>query len=135
MKRINVFKPAPALLGALLAAIAGTAAAQAPDESQVILPLEAQTCNLPAAPASIPDEPTYEDLVKAKGGVTEFQADMITYRECLDSARELDNLTDGNEIALAEAHNYSVEMEERVAEQFNVAVRAYKAAKAEQAEN
>ena len=39
-------------------------------------------------------------------------------------------LTDGNMLALQNAHNYSVEMEERMAEQFNVAVRAYKARQA-----
>ena len=104
------------------------------DESQIILPLEAQTCKLPSAPARIPDEPEYDDLVKAKGGVTRFQEELATYRECLDSSREGVDLTDGNDMALTEAFNYTVEMEERVAEQFNVAVRAYKASQAEQTE-
>ena len=99
-------------------------------EVNVILPLEAQTCNLPSAPARIPPDADYDALVKAKGQVPAFQEAMIEYRECLDAAREVTGLTQGNLIALHQAHNYSVEMEERIAEQFNVAVRAYKARQA-----
>jgi len=54
----------------------------------------------------------------------------VLYRGCLDNTKDLDTLTDGNRTALNQAHNYSVEMEERIAEQFNVAVRNYKAQKA-----
>jgi len=96
----------------------------------VILPLEAQTCDLPSAPARIPPDADYDMLVKAKGQVSAFQQAMVEYRQCLDSARSAPGLTEGNEIALNQAHNYSVEMEERIAEQFNVAVRAYKARQA-----
>jgi erythromycin esterase-like protein len=115
-----------------LAAALGLLAGQplAAQEVNVILPLEAQTCNLPSAPARIPPDADYDTLTKAKGQVQAFQAAMIEYRECLDAARELTGLTDGNQIALNQAHNYSVEMEERIAEQFNVAVRAYKARQA-----
>jgi len=116
-------------------AAAGTATAQTGDGSEAVLPLEAQTCNLPAAPASIPEEATYEDLVKAKGNVTAFQQAMEGYRGCLDKASGSDSLNDGNRVALTNAHNYSVEMEERVAEQFNAAVRAYKARQAEKDAN
>ncbi|KAA9133336.1 hypothetical protein F3N42_03000 [Marinihelvus fidelis] len=122
------------LKGALLTIALGatiTSAATAQDDgSEVILPLEAQTCSLPAAPARIPDEATYDDLKKAKGNIGTFQAELTSYRECLDSSAESGDLTDGNEIALGQAHNYSVEMEERVAEQFNEAVRSYKERKA-----
>ena len=111
-------------------ALAGAAVAQ-DDGSEILLPLEAQTCNLPAAPSRLPETPTYDDLVQAKGRIGEFQAELTGYRSCLDAAAENDSLTDGNRIALNQAHNYSVEMEERVAEQFNVAVRAYKASQAE----
>jgi hypothetical protein len=131
----QIFHRTLALMGTFLLVSAGAVSAQTSDDSQVILPLEAQTCNLPSAPARIPDPAEYEDLIKAKSGISEFQAEMIAYRECLEKARDLDNLTDGNMVALNEAHNYSVEMEERVAEQFNVAVRAYKERKAEQAES
>jgi hypothetical protein len=34
-------------------------------------------------------------------------------------------------VALTRAYNYSVDMEQRIAEQFNIAVRAYKARQAE----
>lgn len=112
---------------AIAVAITGAASAQE-DGSEVILPLEAQTCNLPAAPSRIPDQPSYDDLVTAKANIATFQASLGEYRTCLDAAQGGGSLTDGNQIALNQAHNYSVEMEERVAEQFNVAVRAYKAA-------
>ena len=107
-----------------------TVLAKTEDESIVILPLEAQTCNLPVAPARVAADADYDALVKAKANVNDFQARMISYRECLDSAEGMAILTDGNRLALQNAHNYSVEMEERMAEQFNVAVRAYKARQA-----
>jgi len=118
------------LLG-LSVLFAGAVAAQTDDDSAVILPLEAQTCNLPSAPATIPEDADYAALGKAKGNVVEFQTSMISYRECLDVAKQAAGLTDGNNLALVNAHNYSVEMEERIAEQFNVAVRAYKARQAD----
>ena len=107
-----------------------TVLAKSEDESVVILPLEAQTCNLPVAPARVTADADYDALVKAKANVNDFQARMISYRECLELAEEAAMLTDGNRLALQNAHNYSVEMEERMAEQFNVAVRAYKARQA-----
>jgi hypothetical protein len=127
VKKLMIFSSA-----VLLLILGGASMAQTSDESQVILPLEAQTCNLPSAPARIPDDAELPELAKAKTAVTEFQGEMVEYRECLDQSRGLDNLTEGNEVALTQAHNYSVEMEERVAEQFNAAVRSYKARKAEQ---
>ena len=111
--------------------VLGTVLAQTDDDSALILPLEAQTCNLPVAPARIPADTDYDGLVQAKGNVTDFQSGMGKYRECLDAAGEITSLTDGNRQALQNAHNYSVEMEERIAEQFNVAVRAYKARQAQ----
>jgi len=107
-----------------------TVLAKTEDESIVILPLEAQTCNLPVAPARVTADADYDALVKAKANINDFQARMISYRECLELAEEMAMLTDGNRLALQNAHNYSVEMEERMAEQFNVAVRAYKARQA-----
>ena len=110
------------------------ALAQTDDDSVVILPLEAQTCNLPVAPARVPADADYAALAKAKGNITDFQASMSTYRDCLDAAKEIAKLSDGNELALNNAYNYSVEMEERMAEQFNVALRAYKARQAKNTE-
>ena len=115
-----------------LTMLAGQLNAQTADESAVILPLEAQTCNLPVAPSRIPEDADYDALAVAKGNVTEFQSEMVAYRECLVGSKFNVNLTDGNNVALNNAHNYSVEMEERIAEQFNLAVRAYKARKAEE---
>jgi hypothetical protein len=113
-------------------ALGATAMAVAQDDgSQIILPLEAQTCDLPSAPARIPEDASYDDLIAAKGRVSDFQAALAVYRKCLEDAAPEDALTEGNRIALNQAHNYSVEMEERVAEAFNTAVRAYKAREAE----
>lgn len=102
------------------------------DGSTVILPIESQSCNLPSAPPAIPDAPEKDDLLKAQKNVKDFQAAMIVYRECINLHKNNDelandpDLTDGNRQAITEAHNYSVDMEERVAAMFNEAVRAYK---------
>jgi len=104
------------------------------DGSRVILPLEVQSCNLPSAPPPIPEAPVKEDLIKAQKNVKQFQADMVVYRACL--FREADGyseaLTWGNEQAINNANDYSVDMEERVAMMFNEALRAYKASIANQ---
>ncbi len=100
------------------------------DASEIILPVEAQSCAMPVAPARIPDEASYEDLVTAKNGINEFQKSLTSYRECIDKAGQLEALTEGNQMALTSAFNHSVEMEERVAGAFNEAVRAYKARQA-----
>lgn len=125
--RARVQTAVTALAGAMLLLAAQTTLAQTGDGSAVLLPLEAQTCNLPAAPARIPEDATYDQLLKAKDNVATFQQQLGVYRSCLDKSKESTELTEGNQVALTQAHNYSVEMEERVAEQFNVAVRAYKA--------
>ncbi len=102
------------------------------DGSTVILPIESQSCNLPSAPPAIPEVPVKDDLLQAQKNVKSFQSEMVVYRACLNMDQNADevandpNLTDGNRQAIAEAHNYSVDMEERVADMFNEAVRAYK---------
>ncbi len=118
---------------ALVFTVAALSGAQAviADDATIILPLEAQTCDLPTAPPRIAVDADYDALVKAKQRVNDFQAAMVLYRGCLEQAGSADTLTSGNQLALAEAHNYSVEMEERIAEQFNVSVRAYKARQGE----
>lgn len=121
----------PAMLALCLGSFLAAAQAQE-DGSRIILPLEAQTCNLPAAPARIPEQASYDDLATAKGNLTRFQGALTSYRECLDAASDASDMTDGNRIALTQAYNQSVEMEERVAEHFNVAVRAYKARQADE---
>ena len=97
------------------------------DGSRVVLPLETQQCDLPTAPPPIPETPMKEDLLKAQKAVKQFQKDMEIYRACISDDSLSDTLSDGNRVAVTNAHNYSVEMEERVATMFNEAVRAYKA--------
>ena len=97
------------------------------DGSMVVLPILAQQCNLPSAPPPIPEVPEKSDLLLAQKGVKGFQSDMETYRECVNYEALSADLSDGNRQAITNAHNYSVEMEERVAGMFNEAVRAYKA--------
>jgi len=106
--------------------------AQAQDDADLIqvLPDDAQKCMLPASPDAIPEEATYEDLVAAKKGVADFQSELGLFRECLKAAEENPDNTAGNEAAIVSSYNYSVEMEERVAERFNAAVRSYKERKA-----
>jgi hypothetical protein len=101
------------------------------DGSKVILPLEAQLCKLPSAPAPIPEVPEKADLLKAQKAIKLFQAEMENYRFCLDEDSDDKSLSSGNLQAISNAHNYSVDMEERVAGMFNTAVRAYKANLAE----
>jgi hypothetical protein len=97
------------------------------DGSRVILPLEAQQCNLPSAPPPIPDVPEKSDLLAAQKKVKQFQVDMEVYRTCVDKDSDNPEMSSGNRQAISNAHNYSVDMEERVANMFNEAVRAYKA--------
>ncbi|NND45666.1 MAG: hypothetical protein HKN58_10105 [Xanthomonadales bacterium] len=111
----------------LVPVLAMDASAQPLDPDPVVLPLEARTCNLPNAPMRVPPDADFDLLAKAKPGIAEFQQDMLAYRACLDTAGKSDSLSDGNRVALTQAYNYSVEMEERIAEQFNIAVRNYKA--------
>jgi hypothetical protein len=102
------------------------------EDYTVVLPDDAQACVLPAAPDAIPAEASYEQMVEAKQHVADFQSKLETYRGCLHAAEENSELTAGNKQALVASHNYSVEMEERVAERFNEAVRSYKERTAKQ---
>lgn len=119
MKRILALAAASLLLSTV----------EAQDNSadlEVILPYDAQKCVLPASPDKIPDDATLDQLKAAKADVTEFQASMLKYRGCLDAANSDEDNTPGNKQAIINAYNYSVEMEERVANRFNEAVREYK---------
>jgi hypothetical protein len=126
--KLTVSATIPALI---LAFSAGSVFAQADEDFEVVLPDEAQVCVLPVAPDAIPDEATYDDLVAAKGQIAEFQGSVETYRSCLKGAEDLEDNTAGNKQAIIASFNYSVDMEERVAERFNEAVRSYKERKAE----
>jgi len=108
----------------------GNVQAQDDADSIQVLPEEAQKCVLPAAPDAISEEATYDDLVAAKKQIAVFQEEVLVYRECLQAAEANPENTTGNKAAIVAAFNYTVEMEERVAERFNVAVRGYKERKA-----
>jgi hypothetical protein len=71
-----------------------------------------------------------EDLLKAQKAVKQFQAEMGVYRTCINEDAASEELSTGNLQAISNAHNYSVDMEERVAGMFNEAVRDYKARQA-----
>ncbi len=122
MKRVLI------LIAATL--LTGNALAQDDADNIQVLPEEAQKCVLPAAPDAIPEEATYDDLVAAKKQIGVFQEEVMTYRECLQQAEANPDITPGNKAAIVASFNYTVEMEERVAERFNVAVRNYKERKA-----
>lgn len=107
--------------------------AQAQDDAEeyaVILPDEAQKCVLPAGPDALPKEATYDDLKSQKAQIATFQGEVMVFRECLQAAEENPENTPGNNQAIISSFNYSVEMEERIAERFNEAIRGYKERKA-----
>jgi hypothetical protein len=117
----------------LLAAVFLFSNAQAKDDdadSIQVLPDAAQKCSLPASPDAIPEEAAYEDLLAAKKQIATFQGEIEVFRGCLKAAEEDPDNTSGNNAAIVSSYNYSVEMEERVAERFNAAVRSYKERKA-----
>jgi len=95
-----------------------------------VLPPDAQKCVLPASPDAIAEDAAYEDLVAAKKQIAVFQGEVMSFRDCLKVAEENESNTPGNVAAILSSYNYSVEMEERVAERFNAAVRGYKERKA-----
>lgn len=95
-----------------------------------VLPEAAQKCVLPTSPDAIPEEAVYDDLVNAKKQIAVFQEEVVSFRECLQAAEADPDNTPGNKAAIVASFNYSVEMEERIAERFNAAVRGYKERKA-----
>jgi hypothetical protein len=120
------------IFAGLLFAVSMTVTAQEvmDDGSMVVLPIETQQCDLPSAPPPISKTPEKADLLAAQKKIKQFQTDMEVYRTCLNKNVNDPDLSTGNTQAISNAHNYSVDMEERVAGMFNDAVRAYKANKA-----
>lgn len=100
------------------------------EEYRVVLPADAQKCILPASPDKISDEASYDQLKEAKAQIASFQADVEVFRTCLKEAEDNPGNTEGNKQAIISSFNYSVDMEERIAERFNEAIRSYKARKA-----
>ena len=120
------------IFAGLALAVSMTAMAQdvLDDGSAVVLPIEAQNCALPSAPPPIPDAADKPQLLAAQKNVKKFQIDMQDYRDCVNQYADTPDATLGNKQAISNAHNYSVDMEERVAAMFNEAVRDYKARQA-----
>jgi hypothetical protein len=112
------------------ALLCSTVQAQDDADLEVVLPDDAQKCVLPASPDAIPEEATYDDLVSAKKQIADFQGEVEVFRSCLNEAEKDPDNTPGNKEAIVSSFNYSVEMEERIAERFNAAVRGYKERKA-----
>ena len=100
--------------------------AQTGQNQEDLLPVGAQGCDLPTVPGALPEDSDYEALVAQQGKVKKFQQNLVFYRKCLDKYDGSPDLTDGNMRAMAAAHNYSVDLEEQVAADFNVAVRTFK---------
>jgi len=96
-------------------------------------------CTLPEQP-TIPDgaTSTMDEMVAGQKAVKAFQADAQAFRVCLDE--EMDGLksaaTEGDKAAAeayaakTDAYNASVAAEEKIANEFNAQIRAYKAANA-----
>ena len=106
------------LLSALLVAFSGTTAA---DE-----------CTNPSAPI-VPDGnvASMDELVAAQKGLKAFQANLVDYRDCLVEQKVADTSEDEAALqknaALNAAYDSSVDAEGVAAEEFNAAVRAFKA--------
>jgi hypothetical protein len=100
------------------------------EEYKVVLPPDAQKCVLPASPDKIPDDASLDQLKESKAQIATFQIDVEVFRTCLKAAEDNPENTEGNKQAIISSFNYSVDMEERIAERFNVAIRNYKARQA-----
>lgn len=100
------------------------------EEYKVVLPPDAQKCVLPASPDKIPDDASLDQLKESKAQIATFQVDVEVFRTCLKAAEDNPENTEGNKQAIISSFNYSVDMEERIAERFNVAIRNYKARQA-----
>jgi len=114
------------LFSAAVFLVSSAVAQDDPEDYEVVLPYDAQKCVLPASPDKIPEQATLDELKAAKVQVGEFQSKAVEYRDCLQAAEQNPDNTAGNKQAIVNSYNYSVEMEERVANRFNEAVRDYK---------
>ena len=95
-------------------------------------------CDVPVAPPT-PDggSATMEDMVASQGEVKAFQAANADYLTCVDDQMtsekaamdEGDNDADERYALAAADYNAAVSREEKVAAEFNAAIRAFKAGK------
>ena len=119
MKRILVLVAAGLIMSG--------AQAQNEEADAVVLPDDAQKCVLPASPDAIPENASLDQLKGAKQDIADFQTRLVDFGDCLAAAEVTPDLTAGNKQAIVASYNYSVEMEERVAQRFNDAVADYQA--------
>lgn len=123
----SIFLPAMLMVfsGAAISEQAETEAAEATDTTA------SEVCDMPAAPI-IPDGnvASEDELIAAQKAMKMYQESLGTYRECLDglqSAVDLEAEDGEAKAALILAdYNASVDSEAKIAEEFNVAVRAFK---------
>jgi hypothetical protein len=100
-------------------------------------------CIAPSAPSSFPNgaTATLPEMVEGQKSVKQFQADMATYRKCIDEESppapagaaltdEQKKAQEAREKARLEKHNDSVAQEQKVADEFNQQIHAYKEAQA-----
>jgi hypothetical protein len=100
-------------------------------------------CIAPKAPTSFPNGAvaTLPEMIEAQKAVKQFQADMATYRKCIDEESppaptgaaltdEQKKAQDAREKERLQKHNDSVTQETAVADEFNQQIHAYKEAQA-----
>jgi len=100
-------------------------------------PVFAADCVMPETP-ELPDgtSATMDEMISGQKAFKAFQADAQAFRDCVDETMEAMKAAadEGEEAAVAKYtaavkdYNGSVAAEEKLAEEFNSAIRAYKAA-------
>jgi hypothetical protein len=98
-------------------------------------------CVAPKAPSSFPNGATASlvDMVDGQKAVKQFQADMATYRKCVDEETppaptgaaltdEQKKAQEAREKERLQKHNDSVAQEQAVADEFNQQIHAFKEA-------
>jgi len=89
-------------------------------------------CEMPTGPI-IPDGnvASQDELIAAQGAMKAYQGELVTYRECVEGMiSELDPEAEDiaeKTSALNAVYDKSVDAEAAIAEEFNLAVRAFKA--------
>lgn len=96
-------------------------------------------CEAPSAPI-IPDGnvASMDELISAQNALKAFQSSVLDYRSCLQALDEAIDAEADDAVArrtnILESYNTSVDHETALAEEFNGAVRAYKARQPVEAE-
>jgi hypothetical protein len=92
----------------------------------VSLQAHADQCRRPPAPSKIPDgsTATQQEMITAMETIKQYNSDVQTYLKCLDFEARQNQLSTGDQTNL---HNAAVEQLSRIADEFNVQVRTFKA--------